>query len=144
MNRLAFGILIILSLIMLYLSIKPKPYFFGHWIPVELLKSMGIPNNLIRLSIIKSDAIAHFFGAYTITILMELSFKGFLIKNLLKSQIILVLTMTSIFITIELIQLFVGRSFSLIDILAGTLGVLLSTLCFSIFAKSQPIMTKVD
>ena len=128
--------LIILCSILLFLSMSPEAYSFNHWLPVQTLKSLGIPVKLIILLKANIDTIVHFFGAFCTTTLLLFSSQKYFKKSFL-NYLALTLILTVLFIMVEFLQINIGRSFSVKDITAGTTGSLLSILCFDIIAKTQ-------
>ena len=92
---------------------------------------------VIKTSVISSapgfDKVLHFFGFFILTILLLLTFKHYGLNNKYVSVFLIAL---GIGILIEAIQLGIpGRDFSLLDILADFLGIIIGLVLSWSFSK---------
>lgn len=121
---------------MLLSAMSSQPHDFTQYIPRETLKAFSVPNQTIRLAILNADAIAHFFGAIITTLLLLLSTTHYWIDNKIKRLSTLMFILIFLFFIVETMQLIIGRNFGLLDLAAGSLGAMVSILCFGLLTKT--------
>ena len=109
---------------MSYVALLPA-YDFTNWVPESILRTLGVSEVFLETLLKHADKLAHTFGALIISLLYFLSLTDSKAgrPNPLKVGAKTFLTLLfMIAVTAELIQLGIGRNFSLGDILAGLLG----------------------
>jgi len=116
---------------MVYITLLPK-YNFTNWVPDQRLTALGLPAQWLNWLNYKSDKFAHFFGAFIVTTLFLLSRKKTLptkdleslywLNNRWLTNTLGVLALLSLAIGAEFAQLYIGRQFSIEDIIVGTFG----------------------
>ena len=124
MKYLCRGALLLALAAMSYIALLPA-YDFTNWVPEPFLRSLGISDSFLEALVNHADKLAHTFGALIISLLYFLSLTDsktgqpnpFKISS--KTFLLLLLLIA---VTAEIIQLGIGRNFSLGDILAGLLG----------------------
>ena len=110
--------------LMIYVALLPS-YEFGDWVPTPLLHSAGVPEFWIKLLLDHADKIAHTFGALTISMLYFLSLSDSTPSQPNPLQLSATTFLGLLFtlaLTAEIVQLWIGRNFSFMDIFAGMLG----------------------
>jgi len=113
--------LVLLVASMTYIVLLPD-FSFSSWVPHELLRHLNIPYAGILLIEETMDKVIHFVGALIITLL-------FIQSNVAKTQgqhqwylKMVYLTIPCLIVFAEFAQLYIGRSFSIADIIMGLAG----------------------
>lgn len=114
--------------------------FFAIWVPVPALEASGTPDWLIVETIDHADKVAHLLGACLIVMLYvgaigQTNRKP--LSWLQTTSVVFLLALAS-----EVAQHYIGRNFSLTDILAGVAGSLLALILLSLFRARRRISSR--